>query len=183
MATRLHITESSDTLRAVVEHDMLRWERILTACTATACTGLASIYFLPGHWWLIASAVALVASFVAALRTKRVELRVTKLEFFTRGNLDVKFRLGQAVCTSDVRWLEFCGAGAGEAQNESEGLYESLYAVTARSSALLLPFITESEANQLITQIKEKFPAMAEHWRPASAFERNFLSLGIRGTK
>ena len=179
MATRFHITESSDGLRALVQHDMRSWERILTAGVAGACMGLASSYFLPGHWWVIVFSVVLIASFAASLQRKHVELRITKVEFFTRGNYGMKFRLGQAVCASDVRWLEFHGGSGSEIPEEGQGLY----AVTTQGNACLLPYVTEQDAAQLIQEIEKKFPSMAERWRLESAYGNNFLSLGIRGSR
>ena len=179
MATRFHIAESSDSLHATVQRHTENWERILTAAVMGACVGFASFYFLPGYWWKIAAPVALVAGFFASLQAKRVELRVTKVEFFTQGNLGMRFRLGQAVCTSDARWLEFRGNGGSENSDEAQGLY----AVTSRGSACLLPFVSEQHVVQLIGEIEKKFPFMAERWRSESAFGSDFVSLGISGNK
>jgi hypothetical protein len=179
MATHLQIINSADCLRALLRHNPPFWEKLLTSVITGACIALVSARYLPRYVWVILSIVSAAATFVAPFRTKRVELRVTNVEFSTRGNAELRMRMGQAVSAAEVRWLEFREAGGSEGQPEPCGLY----AVKSRGYVCLLPFVTELEANQLIREIAQKFPTVAAFWRSESPYGANFLSLGIEKTK
>jgi hypothetical protein len=175
MATHLQIINSADCLRALVRHSSPFWEKLLTSVITGTCIALISARYLPRYVWVTFSIATATATFGAAFRTKRVELRVTNVEFSTRGNAELRMRLGQAVSAAEVRWLEYRETAGSEEQPEPRGLY----AVKKRGYACLLPFVTELEANQFIREIAQKFPTVAAFWRSESPFGANFLSLGI----
>jgi hypothetical protein len=179
MATHLQIINSADCLRALVRHSPPFWEKLLTSVITGACIALASARYLPRYAWATLSIVSATATFVAAFKTKRVELRVSNVEFSTGGKARLRMRMAQAVSAAEVRWLEFREAAGSEEQPEPRGLY----AVKSRGYVCLLPFVTELEANQIIREIAQKFPNVAAFWRSESPYGTNFLSLGIEKTK
>jgi hypothetical protein len=179
MATHLQIINSADCLRALVRHSPPFWEKLLISVITGTCIALASARYLPRYVWVSLSVVGATATFVAAFRTKRVELRVTNVEFSTRGNAELRMRMGQAVSAAEIRWLEYREAAGSEEQPEPRGLY----AVKSRGYVCLLPFVAEAEADQLIREITQKFPTVAAFWRSESPFGANFLSLGIEKAK
>jgi hypothetical protein len=179
MAMRYHIQELRDGLRISVSHQSVWWEQVLAAGIAGAVVWLASVTFLNGRWKLISSVLAAVLSFVAAVRPKRARLTITNVEFLTQGNFSRRFRSGQTVCTGDVRWLEYQERSRTEDFNDPGGLY----AVMTRGKACLLPFLTEAQTIEIITQIEKKFPGLAERWRAESPFNTHFLTLGLAKAK
>ena len=180
MATHYHIQEMRDGIRVSVKHQSVWWEQMLAAGVAGGVVWLASKTFLGGRWKLVAPVIAAIVSFVAASRPKRARLTITNVEFLTRGNFSTRFLAPQTVCTGDVRWLEYQeGSGGGDAPYEPEGLY----AVTTRGKACLLPFLTDAQTIEIITQIEKKFPGLAERWRSESPFNTHFLTLGIAKAK
>jgi hypothetical protein len=123
---------------------------------------------------------AAVLSFIAAIRPKRARLTITNVEFLAQGNFSRRFRWGQTVCTGDVRWLEYQeGSRTEDSSNDPGGLY----AVMTRGKACLLPFLTEAQTIEIITQIEKTFPGLAEHWRAESPFNTHFLTLGLAKAK
>ena len=155
------------------------WEKLLSAGVAGAAVGMFTAEFVSGRWWVPLSVLAAIFGFAGAIRAKRAELRATNVEFLTKGNAATRFRQGQTVCTGDVRWLEFQEDTGGPDSYEPSGLY----AITARGSKCLLPFLSEEETAQVITEIEGRFPGLAERWRKESPFGENFLSLGIAKAK
>ena len=176
MATHYHIQQLTNGLRIHARQETSLWERVFAAGIAGVVAWMASTTFLAGRWRLILSVFAAALSFVAAVRPKRAKLTITNVEFLTQGNFTRRSRSGQTVCTGDVRWLEYQeGSGSEDLPYEAGGLY----AVTNRGKACLLPFLTEAQTIQVITEIEKKFTGLAERWRAESPFTSHFLTLGL----
>ncbi len=180
MATQYNIQELRTGLRISVRHQSVWWEQVLAAGIAGVVVWLASVTFLDGRWKLVSSVLAAVLSFIAAIRPKRARLTITNVEFLTQGNFSRRFRTGQTVCTGDVRWLEFQERSRSEDPPYEPG---GLYAVTTRSKACLLPFLTETQTVQIIAEIEKRFPGLADRWRAESPFNTHYLTLGLAKPK
>jgi len=180
MATHYHIQELRESLRISVSHKSVWWEQVLAAGIAGAAVWLVSVALLNGRWKLVSSVLAAVLSFIAAVRPKRARLTITNVEFLTQGNFSTRFRAPQTVCIGDVRWLEY---QEGSGTEDSPGDPGGLYAVLTRGKACLLPFLTEAQTIEIITQIEKKFPGLAERWRAESPFNAHFLTLGLAKAK
>jgi hypothetical protein len=137
MARRFEITDLRNSIRISVGGV---WARIL-ASFIPAVGAISIGYALLGNWvWLVAFCVAAIG--FAAARGSHADLDVTNVEFVTRGNIGRRGgRATQIVCTGDVRGLEF---------RDSTGQRGGLYALTARSSKCILPFVGYSEAMEVI---------------------------------
>ena len=95
--------------------------------------------------------VVLVAVFglLQVLRARSVELRVTNLEFESRGYIGDGCGNTRTVCRADVRWLEH--------QDHTE--YPSgLHAVLRHHSVCILPYVDEHQTTLVIERIVKKFP-------------------------
>jgi hypothetical protein len=169
MARRFEITELRNSIQISVGEDLPVWGRILIGLIAAAAAFSLSRALL-GNWsWIVAFCIAGVA--LATARGSRADMEVTNVEFVTRGNIG---RLGsrktQVVCTGNVRGLEF---------RDTTGQRSGLYALTARSSQCILPFVNYSEAMQVIGAIQKKFPGLAESWQFEPGGSESFLTLGL----
>jgi hypothetical protein len=169
MARHFEITELRSSIRSSVGEDLPVWARILISFVpAVAAFSLG--HALLGNWsWIVAFCVAAIA-FVTA-KGSRADLDVTNVEFVTRGNIGRRgSRTTRVVCTGDVRGLEF---------RDTAGQRSGLYALTARSSQCILPFVDYSEAMQVIRAIQKKFPGLAETWQVEAGAGEHFLTLGL----
>ena len=159
MASHLHIQELANSLRVQARQDLPRWERLLAAGIVATVVGMASANFLGGWWWTIFSPIAAVGAF-QAIRSKKADLQITKVEFTTTGDLGRRVQTPRIVCAGDVRRLEFRGEGS-PLTSKPDGLY----ALTDRKELCLLPFLDWEQAEQVIRAIENKFPGLAEGWR------------------
>jgi hypothetical protein len=169
MERRFEITELKSSIRISVAEDLPTWGRILLGFIAVAAAFSLSRALL-GNWsWIVAFCVAGVT--LATARSSRADLDVTNVEFVTRGNIGRRgSRTTQVVCTGNVRGLEF---------RDTTGQRSGLYALTARSSQCILPFVGYSEAMDVVRAIQKKFPGLAETWKVEADVSKHFLTLGL----
>ena len=169
MERRFEITDLRNSIRISVAEDLPVWGRILIGFIAAAAAFSLRRAIL-GNWsWIVAFCVAGVT--LATARGSRADLDVINVEFVTRGNIGRRGgRTTQVVCTGNVRGLEFRNA---------TGQRTGLYALTARSSQCILPFVGYSEAMDVIRAMQRKFPGVAETWQVEAGVSEHFLKLGL----
>jgi hypothetical protein len=107
MAAVYEIRDSADSLLIRAKRKR-GWTR---SFFGAAITGIAAVLTL-SH--IVAGSILAVVVFLAVLLGSsegfgqaRAELRVTPLEFQTRGNLGTDFLPVHTVCSADIRWLEY----------------------------------------------------------------------------
>jgi hypothetical protein len=173
MARHFEIRELKNSIQISVAEDLPLGARILAGFIAAAAA-LSLSWALLGNWsWIAAFCIAGVA--LAAARGSRADLDVTNVEFVTRGNIGRRgSKATQVVCTGNVRGLEF---------RDTTGQQSGIYALTARSSQCILPFVGHSEAMDVIRAIQMKFPGSAETWRVEAGSSEHFLTLGLEKGK
>jgi hypothetical protein len=91
MATHCHIQELTRGLRIQAREDLPRWERLLVAAVVGMFVAILGGSFAGGWWSTTLSIVVSVATY-GAVRSKRAELQVTKVEFITKGYLGRRVR-------------------------------------------------------------------------------------------
>jgi hypothetical protein len=176
MPTELNIIDRNDTLLATTKQKPPLLDGLVSATATGGCTGLLASSFV-GKPELVAL-VCLTSSvaFFYALRTRRFELRITRLEFKSRGRLGDSLASTRTVCASDIQWLEH--------QENTTGLDTAhhprgLYAVLRHRSVCLLPDVDEQQSASIIERIHDKYPEFRAQWSGQSPFGRHFTSLGL----
>ncbi|HEY6969175.1 MAG TPA: hypothetical protein VJA94_08225 [Candidatus Angelobacter sp.] len=125
--------------------------------------------------------IAAILAFLGTVIERRIQLKVTNLEFQTYGGFGNEFRNVRAMPSADILWLEHQdSSGGGDAPDHPEGLY----AVLRCGSSCVLPYVDPGQANQVIDSIEERFPDMAKRWRTSRGpFDCHFITLGLSSQK
>jgi hypothetical protein len=146
--------------------------------SAVATGGFVAI--LASRFWgiaalLVAAFLAALLVFLLAMRATKVELRVTRLEFTSRGPVAGDFGSIRNAYSADIQWLEYQEAEPGGDSGKPGGLY----AVLGRRSVCLLPDVDAWQTNQLIDRIEAKFPDLYEQRLHADPFGQRLTLLRL----
>ena len=156
--TKYTITEFADMLRIQVTVVFSVRERLLTA-------GIIGLIFAGFAYQSSTRGWALAVAFLATVlvffgsKTKRSTVDVTKLELSTSGTGGGRGgRRARTVFTANVSQLKFQSA------SYLRGAKEGLYADTASTPILILPYVDSKQVTEIIHAIERKFPVLAQRW-------------------
>jgi hypothetical protein len=165
VAVHYSIQDSGDALRIFVRSEISLFLRVV-------CGGFAAsiIWFVVGthlpNVWRSVLAIAAGLSVIVFFRVTTARLLATKFEFQLDGADDREPEGGSSrrgvvtILTAKIYRLEY-------QEHDSGG--QGIYAVTATGEPLLLPYVDASQAEEIISAIKRKFPGLAELWRMSEA--------------
>jgi len=110
-------------------------------------------------------------------RENNVELRITNLGFIAKGSFGGEYRSVRKVSAADIHWLEYQEEQAGPEADRPGGMY----AKVKYGSQCVLPYLDESQTNELIERIYAKYPSLKSNCagHRTSAFEGHFTTLGL----
>jgi hypothetical protein len=163
VAVHYSIRDSGDALNVSVRNEISLFLRVV-------CGGFAGwlIWFVIGihlpSLWRLALAIASGLCVVVFFRETTARLSATKTEFQVDG-ADHREPEGSrrgvvTILTAKVYRLEY-------QEHDSGG--QGIYAVTATGEPLLLPYVDASQAEEIISAIRNKFPGLAELWKRSEA--------------
>jgi hypothetical protein len=163
VAAHYSIQETGDALRVFVRNELSMFLRV--ACGFFA--GWFVWFLIGGHLpnlWRTALAIAVGLCVTVFFRATTALLFATKLEF----RLDAADDRGAegerkrttTILTATIYRLEY-------QEHESGG--QGIYAVTATGEPLVLPYVDASQAEEIISAIRKKFPGLAELWKRSEA--------------
>jgi hypothetical protein len=176
MATEVNLIDLEEALLVNGERKPQLRESILAALITGVCAAIVTSFFVGRVGVILLAALAMPFGFVSAHRSKRFELRVTRMELTSSGRVGDNFELARSVSMSEVRWLEFQNDTTGpETANHPQGLY----AVLGRGSVCLLPEVDERQVASIIERIEGRFPAFRDQWHRDSDFGKHFTSLRL----
>ncbi|MGC4056180.1 MAG: hypothetical protein QM757_45830 [Paludibaculum sp.] len=153
----------------------------LQAATAAIAAGgivgfVASTFGVSIPLLVLAAAATTALAFKGARWPSHAELRVTNLEYVTRGPQTSNwFQSENRIPRAGVRWLEYREDQSGP----ESGAVGGLYAKGKYSAACLLPFIDEAQAIDVIERIEARFVSVGEQRTEESPFGRNFTRLNL----
>lgn len=125
---------------------------------------------------LIAGAAAVGLALIGAMRTRRAELRVTNLEYVSRGtNFTGLFHASQNIPRADVQSLEYQEDKSGPEWDHPGGVYAKL----KRRSVCILPHVDANQAAAVIERIGTKFVDLGDNGGGESGFGDHFTSLRL----
>jgi hypothetical protein len=176
MATELNIIDLDDALVIRAARKPPLAEGILSAVAAGAFAAILAFHFvgLPGG--IVSALLAASLVLLYARRKRNVELRITRLEFVSRGRVGDNLGSTRTACSADIQWLEYQEDTTGPGTSHQPG---GLYAVLGRRSICLLPDMNEPQTALVIERIEGRFPDFKSQWENKSVFGRNFTSLGL----
>ena len=157
------------------------WTRSLFVAFVTGLAALLTLsHFLTGSILVVVVLLAVLLGLSEGFGQSKADLRVTKLEFQTRGNLGTGSRpfsqSFRSVCSADIRWLEYQPKAVGPDVGYRPG---GLYAKLRLRTVCLLPLLDEKQTIEVIDHIARRFPDMAKQWSAPSLGD-HFTTLGIR---
>src|ERR1700731_4890889 len=124
MKTELEILDFDDALVIRAKQRPSPAEAIFSAGVSGGFVGLIAFRFVPMPVMVAIAVVAGFLGFLYAVRKWNAELRVTNLEFRSRGRVGDGFGSKRSVCSTDVRWLEYQEDTSGpETSHHPGGLY------------------------------------------------------------
>ena len=180
METELTILDGDDALVITSTRKPSLAEVTLSAVAVGGFIAVLAFSFLNEPMVVAVSISAALLTFMYAARKKKVELRITKLEFVSRGRIGDNLGLRRTVCSADIRWLEYQEDTIGPETSHHPG---GLYAVLGHRSTCLLPNVSEAQTALIIDRIKERFPDFRTRWEGQSPFGKHFTSLGLNEPK
>ena len=137
VSSRYRISEVANGLLIKSHRDAARWQRLAGPAVAVMLVGIFSADILGGWWWTILAALAGAAAY-SSKWGRNAQLLATSVEFVTTGN---------------ILHLEF-----------RDYIISGLYAVTARGTHCILPFLDHQQTMEVIRAIEDRFPGLAEYW-------------------
>jgi len=174
-AADYEIREFPDSLLVRVKRRRARTRSLFGA----VITGLVALLTL-SH--IVSGSILAVVVFLAVLlglsegfSQASAALRVTALEFQTRGNLRTNSRAVHEVCSADIRWLEYHPDYSNPETGYCPG---GLYAKLRFRTVCVLPLLDENQTITVIERIKKRFPDMAKQWSEPSIGD-HFTTLGL----
>lgn len=165
MAVHYSIQDSGDSLKIFVRNEISLFLRVV-------CGELAGwlVWFLIGahlpSLWRFVLAIAAGLCVTVFCRATTARLLATKFEFQIDGADGREPQGGSSrrgvvtILTAKICRLEY-------QEHDSGG--QGIYAVTATGEPLVLPDVDASQAEEIISAIKRKFPGVAELWRRSEA--------------
>ncbi|HXN49803.1 MAG TPA: hypothetical protein VN893_24330 [Bryobacteraceae bacterium] len=168
MAKQLEIRDFEDALLIRTEDDHAPAKAVLSALVSALFVGFVLGRFLQASLLIPVAVLVATLAFLAALGARKAELRVTNLEFESRGDVGDGSGSTRTVCRADVRWLEHQDRGV-----------SGLYAVLRHHSVCMLPYVDEQQAMLVIERIVNKFPDFEKQWEGQSPFGKHFTELGL----
>jgi hypothetical protein len=143
-----------------------------------AITGAAALltlsHIVPGSILAVVVVLAILLGLSEGFGQASAELRVTALEFQSRGKLGADSQ-PSPVCSADIRGLEYQPDYSGPDTGYRPG---GLYAKLRFRTVCVLPLLDESQTIEVIERIKKRFPDMAKQWVEPSIGD-NFTTLGL----
>jgi hypothetical protein len=176
MKVELKIVDFDDALVIKAKQKPSLGEAILSAVASGGFVGLIVFRFVAMPAMVAIAAVAGFLGFLYAVHKRNAELRVTNLEFRSRGRVGDDFGSTRNVCGTDVRWLEYQEDTSGPETSHHPG---GLYAVRGSLSICMLPYIDQQQTALVIDRILDKFPEFRQQWRRNSPFGQHFTALGL----
>ena len=163
MAVYYNIQESVDALNVSVRNEISIFLRFVCGGFAAALIWFFVGTHLPNRYRFVL-AIAAAACVIIFFRATTARLLATKFEFEVNGSDNCEpegTRRGVVtILTAKIYRLEY-------QEHDSGG--QGVYAVTATGEPLLLPYVDASQAEEIISAIKKKFPGLAELWRRSEA--------------
>jgi hypothetical protein len=176
MTSEIEILDFDDALVIMAKQRASRAEAVLSAVVVGVFGGIALFRFLTMPLVIATAVLAAVLRFLFAVRKRTAELRVTNLEFRSRGRVGDNFGSMRSASRADVKWLEYQEDTSGPETSHHPG---GLYAVLGTRSICLLPNIDEQQASLVIERILYRFPELRDLWRRHSPFGEHFTTLGL----
>jgi hypothetical protein len=163
VAAHYSIQESSDALRILVRNEVSLFLRVSCGFFAGSILWFVIGTHLP-NLWRFALAIAAGLCVTLFFRATTARLSATKSEFQV-GGVDHREPEGSsrgtaAILTAKIYRLEY-------QEHDSGG--QGIYAVTATGEPLVLPYVDASQAEEIISAVKKKFPGLAELWKRSEA--------------
>ncbi len=172
MASELGVRDLGDALLIKVRPRHSLGIGIVLAVVSGGIVAIAlrSLLELPA---LIAVAgLAAALAFLRGVLYKRATLRVTNLEFQSRGSLGDSFHTSRTIPRANVLWLEY------QTNDGGPGTYSrpaGLYAVLDKGhSVCILPPMSEQRLAELTERMVAKFPELRKQFEGQPAFGRYY---------
>ena len=145
------------------------WRRSLVGAAITGLAVLLTLaHILPGSILTVVVFLAVLLGLSEGFGQAAAELRVTPLEFQSRGNLGAASQ-PTPVCSADIHWLEYQPDCSGPDTGYRPG---GLYAKLRFRTVCVLPLLDENQTIEVIGRIKKRFPEMARGWSEPSIGDR-----------
>ena len=175
VAAQLEILEMKDGLLLRVRQKPSLVERLLALVIPATVAGLVSAHFVSKPVLVVIVILGASLGFIQQMRERRVELRVTKFDFQTRGYFGDGYLGTRSVPSANVRGLRYKESQGGEAS--TPGLFVDL----RWGSTCVLPHIDEQQTSQVIEQILQRFPDWRTQWPEGgeSPFGKHVITLGL----
>lgn len=161
MATELNVIDLDEALLVNAARRPSFPEVLLSVAAAGVFTVVLAYLFATKPLVRPLAIVAVLMALVYATRTKRFDLRITKVEFVSRGRIGNSLRSTRTVCAADIQWLEYQEDARFDKAHHPRGLYAAL----ENRSICLLPDVDEQQAALIIARIQYRFPELREQWR------------------
>jgi hypothetical protein len=175
MAAVYEIRDSQDSLLIRAKRKRL-WTRSLFGAAITGLAALLTLsHIIAGSILAVVVLLAVLLGLSEGFGQARAELRVTRLEFQTRGNLGTDSLPVHTVCSADIRWLEYQPESGGPDVGYRPG---GLFAKVRFGTVCVLPLLDEQQTIEVIELITKRFPDMAKQWSAPSIGD-HFTTLGL----
>jgi hypothetical protein len=151
------------------------WTRSLFAAAVTGSVALLTLFhFVAGPILALVVFLAVLLGILEGVSQARAELRVTALEFQTRGKVGLHSSVS-TVCSANIRWLEYRPDSSDLDIGYRPG---GLHAKLRFATVCVLPLLDEKQTLEIIESIAKRFPEMAKQWSEPSLGD-GFVTLGL----
>lgn len=148
---------------------------LVSAIATGGGVAILLLRFVPLPVLLVLAVMAAALGYVAGMRPRSTEPRVTNLEYVSR-TFPTAFHSTRSLCRADG--LEYQDDTSGPESEHPGGLY----AVLKRRSVSILPHVDAGQSAAVVEAILTKFPDFRAQWRDASGFGSHITALGLDRT-